>query len=217
MIISMDKSSSSKGAASKPTFKERQQAVREQEILDAAERMMSSLGYGGFTLDDVAGAVGVSKPTLYLHFKSKEELIAYVGARTIHRGADYLESLSDSDNPLKKLKLLIEFVLEKRFGPQGLRFGPDMPIQSITAFACIQSAEGRLEKLLLEIIRNLQREGRASSDIPPELLCLTLMSLVRDGRYDIMIAEAKTTTEELAKAWLLLMAPYGKEEWKEVP
>jgi len=27
------------------------------------------------TMDDVAGAIGISKPSLYKHFKSKEELV----------------------------------------------------------------------------------------------------------------------------------------------
>jgi AcrR family transcriptional regulator len=43
-------------------------------IFSAALDMFLRLGYEGTTLDAVADAVGVTKPAIYYHFKSKEEL-----------------------------------------------------------------------------------------------------------------------------------------------
>jgi AcrR family transcriptional regulator len=60
---------------SKFSFKDQAFKLRENAILDATTSVLGSKGYDLMTMDDVAGAVGISKPSLYKHFKSKEELV----------------------------------------------------------------------------------------------------------------------------------------------
>jgi AcrR family transcriptional regulator len=45
-------------------------------ILDATERSLASRGYEAMTMGQVAAAAGVSKPTIYLRYRSKAELVA---------------------------------------------------------------------------------------------------------------------------------------------
>lgn len=45
-------------------------------ILDAAERSLANRGYEAMTMEQVAAAAGVSKPTVYLRYGSKAELVA---------------------------------------------------------------------------------------------------------------------------------------------
>jgi AcrR family transcriptional regulator len=45
-------------------------------ILDATERSLASRGYEAMTMEQVAAAAGVSKPTIYLRYGSKAELVA---------------------------------------------------------------------------------------------------------------------------------------------
>jgi AcrR family transcriptional regulator len=45
-------------------------------ILDATERALAARGYEAMTMDQVAVAAGVSKPTVYLRFGSKAALVA---------------------------------------------------------------------------------------------------------------------------------------------
>lgn len=54
--------------------KEREKQRRRDEILDAAEKVFFNKGVQLATMDDVAEAAELSKGTLYLYFKSKEEL-----------------------------------------------------------------------------------------------------------------------------------------------
>jgi AcrR family transcriptional regulator len=44
-------------------------------ILDAVDTLLARYGYGKMTMSDVAGQVGIGKGTIYLHFRSKEELV----------------------------------------------------------------------------------------------------------------------------------------------
>ena len=45
-----------------------------QRILDAAIPLFARLGYGSASVRELAEAAGVTKPTLYYHFGSKEDL-----------------------------------------------------------------------------------------------------------------------------------------------
>lgn len=49
---------------------------RERRILEAALRVFSETGYSGATMDAVALEAGLSKPTLYQYFGSKEALFS---------------------------------------------------------------------------------------------------------------------------------------------
>ena len=49
-------------------------AVREAQMVAAAERLFSERGYHGVSMDEIAAASGISKPMLYEYFGSKEGL-----------------------------------------------------------------------------------------------------------------------------------------------
>ncbi|MFK4087860.1 TetR/AcrR family transcriptional regulator [Kribbella sp. NPDC020789] len=77
-----------------PTPKRRRdRAAREREILAAAERIFGDRGYQGTSMDDVAAAVGVSKPLIYQYYGSKDGLFLACLARL---RANLLETVSDA-------------------------------------------------------------------------------------------------------------------------
>lgn len=50
-------------------------AVREAQMVAAAERLFSERGYHGVSMDEIAAASGITKPMLYDYFGSKEGLL----------------------------------------------------------------------------------------------------------------------------------------------
>jgi len=54
-------------------------------ILDAAQRLVFRTGARKLSLSDVANLAGVSRPTIYRYFASKEDLIAALGKRERRR------------------------------------------------------------------------------------------------------------------------------------
>jgi AcrR family transcriptional regulator len=60
--------------------------VRRQQVLDAAVAVFSEEGFHGASMDAVAVRAGVSKPLVYVHGGSKDELFA----ACLHREADRL-------------------------------------------------------------------------------------------------------------------------------
>ena len=59
--------------------------VRREQLLDAAEQLLLEQGLKTTTVADVAEAAGVAKGTMYLYFRSKDELLAGLRARYVGR------------------------------------------------------------------------------------------------------------------------------------
>lgn len=58
--------------------------VRVERVLDAAADLLVRWGYQRVTIDEVARRAGIGKGTVYLHFRTKEELFLMVLLRTHH-------------------------------------------------------------------------------------------------------------------------------------
>lgn len=61
-----------------PAFRTLPRDERRERILRAAKLVVLDKGLDQTSMDDVAAAAGTTKPTVYAHFKSKEELFAAV-------------------------------------------------------------------------------------------------------------------------------------------
>ncbi len=48
----------------------------DEAILDVTEQLLARRGYEAMTIENVAAAAGVSKPTIYLRYRSKADLVA---------------------------------------------------------------------------------------------------------------------------------------------
>src|SRR5689334_482556 len=98
----------------KQSYKERERNRREEEILATAERLLVERGYANLNMDELADVVGISKPTLYQHFKSKDELAAQVFLRGYYATEKFLAEPLDGP-AIERLKSLTRWWLTKRF------------------------------------------------------------------------------------------------------
>ena len=80
----------------KLSFKDQAFRLREDAILDACTRILVSKGFDLMTMDDVANEVGISKPSLYKHFKSKDDLACEAMVRLLDGAQEFLDQLPAS-------------------------------------------------------------------------------------------------------------------------
>jgi AcrR family transcriptional regulator len=104
-----------------PTRWRRRKEARPEEILAAALESFAERGFAATRLEDVASRAGVSKGTLYLYFKSKEELFKAVVRETLLPNLARVEILVGSfEGPsarlLERLLLTLGGVLGSRIG-----------------------------------------------------------------------------------------------------
>ena len=50
-------------------------AQRQTQIKDAAAKLFKDSGYAGASMKDIANSLGMEAPSLYNHFKSKEDIV----------------------------------------------------------------------------------------------------------------------------------------------
>jgi AcrR family transcriptional regulator len=63
--------------------KEREKERRRQQIMVAAKRVFTEKGFSSATMEDIAASAELSAGTLYLYFKSKDELYASLSLRVL--------------------------------------------------------------------------------------------------------------------------------------
>src|ERR1051325_9239094 len=83
------------------------------EILDATDRLLTRFGYKKMTIDDLAQEVGIGKGSVYLHFKSKEEIALSHIDRIIERLKARLRAIAAERGTVETRlhKMLLERVL----------------------------------------------------------------------------------------------------------
>src|SRR5918995_3170634 len=99
----------------------RRKEARPEEILAAALASFAERGFAATRLEDVAARAGISKGTLYLYFKSKEELFEAVVRATLLPNLARIEALAASyEGPsamlLERLLLTIAGVVGSQVG-----------------------------------------------------------------------------------------------------
>ncbi|OGV33521.1 MAG: hypothetical protein A2020_10510 [Lentisphaerae bacterium GWF2_45_14] len=71
--------------------RQRERKRREDEIIDAAERVFFGKGFDNSTMDDVADEAELSKGALYKYFTGKNELCTAIVSRSMRLVAEYFE------------------------------------------------------------------------------------------------------------------------------
>ncbi|OBI65844.1 TetR/AcrR family transcriptional regulator [Mycobacterium sp. E796] len=79
-------------------------------ILDAAQRLVFRTGARRMSLSDVATLAGVSRPTIYRYFTSKEELIDALGKRERRRFNDAMDAAMSGVVGLARLEAAVDVV-----------------------------------------------------------------------------------------------------------
>lgn len=76
-----------------------------QRILSASLELFASKGYAGTSMNDIISKVGISKGSVYWHFKSKEEIFVKVLTDSYREWIELVNSeLKNLSNPIEKLR-----------------------------------------------------------------------------------------------------------------
>lgn len=186
------------------SFKNQAFKLRENAILDAATAVLSQKGYDLMTMDDVAGTVGISKPSLYKHFKSKEELIGEALIRLLDGALEHVAALDTALGPLQKLSALLEWALRVRLGG-GLPFLPstsphvrDMLIRNVKYMLRIMKLNRQLEAL----VKLAQQEGQLNRELPTDVILFSYYARTCDPAVEYLQKYSKMEPEDIVRHML---------------
>ncbi len=152
---------------------------KSSHFLKTAAGVFAKKGYHRTTVDEIAGALGVAKGTIYYHFKSKEELYLAV----INEGVYLLEermrlSISAEKTPAGKIKKIIGCLLSFIEDENDLVF---LFIKELCGTEIQRAAQARMLSGSLGIIRDIIEKGVEDGSlkkVDPEITTSSLYGMV---------------------------------------
>jgi len=188
----------------KLSFKNQAFKLREHAILDVTTVVLSSKGYDLMTMDDVAGAVGISKPSLYKHFKSKEELVGEALIRLLDGALEYVAALDAQLGPLQKLSALLEWALRVRLDG-GLPFLPstsphvrEMLMRNLKYMLRVRKLNRQLEAM----VTAAQEQGLLSRELPTDVILFSYYARTCDPAVEYLQKYSKMTNDDIVRHML---------------
>lgn len=214
--------------------KEREKEHRREEIINAAEKVFFEKGLQVATMDEIAEKAELGKSTLYLYYKSKEDLYLAV----LMRGSDILyqtfQKVVNSGEPtIKQVAGLGEAYYDffKQYRNYFRMFyffeNPQMHRQvSEEMMGMCSENNGRIWKLIVDLIQKGMNEGVIQHNINPTQIAVMLWSnansLMRqmdreDGYWSERMGVDLEATLRLTYSLLLeaIMTDEAKEKYPE--
>src|SRR6266700_2082077 len=167
-------------------------------ILRAAIRVFANNGYFNSKVADIAREAGVADGTVYLYFKSKEEILHSVFDKSMEDAiADGRKRLEGVNDPREKLRRIAQLHLERLGADRDLAVVFQVELRGSTKFMEEFSAAGFAE--YLGLIRSTIEEGQRAGLFRPQLNA-KLLAKILFGALD-----------EMATNWIISKRRYQLE------
>ncbi len=168
---------------------------KREAILRAAIRVFANNGYFNSKVADIAREAGVADGTVYLYFKSKEEILHSVFDKSMEDAiADGRKRLEGVNDPREKLRRIAQLHLERLGADRDLAVVFQVELRGSTKFMEEFSAAGFAE--YLGLIRSTIEEGQRACVFRSELNA-KVMAKILFGALD-----------EMATNWILSQRRY---------
>jgi len=141
---------------------------KREAILRAATSTFARNGYFNSKVADIAGAAGVADGTVYLYFKSKEEILHSIFDRSVNEAiTECRKQIETITDPREKLRRIAHLHLERLGADRDLAVVFQVELRGSTKFMEEFSAAGFAE--YLRLIRAAFEEGQRARIFRREL------------------------------------------------
>jgi TetR/AcrR family fatty acid metabolism transcriptional regulator len=170
-------------------------------ILRAATRVFARNGYFNSKVADIARAADVADGTVYLYFKSKEEILHSIFdqnmAEAISSGRKLIDALND---PREKLRRIARLHLERLGADRDLAVVFQVELRGSTKFMQEFSAAGFAEylDLLCKIFQEAQRTGLFRKDLNAKVMSKILFGALDEMATNWIISKRNYKLEPMA-------------------
>lgn len=146
---------------------------KRDRILDAAVRVFAREGFHATKVSDIARAAGVADGTIYLYFKSKEELLVSLFEDRVERLLNYLGTELDKlGTATEKYRRIIELQLGIFQGERELAEVVTIILRESTKLIKELAAPKFMEYLdaIAKVVADGQARGEFRSNVSPHLV-----------------------------------------------
>ncbi len=152
-------------------------ADKREAILRAAIKVFAQKGYFNSKVADIAGAAGIADGTVYLYFKSKDEILHSIFDRAMEEFiAEGRREIAEVEEPDKRLRRIAELHLEKLGADRDLAIVFQIELRGSTKFMEEFSAAGFADylKIIQQTIEDGQKSGVFRKDLKP-VVCAKIL------------------------------------------
>ena len=152
-------------------------ADKREAILRAATHVFARNGYFNSKVADVARVAGVADGTVYLYFKSKEEILHSIFDRGVNKAiAEGRKEIAEIADPREKLRRIAQLHLERMSADRDLAVVFQVELRGSTKFMEEFSAAGLAEylRLIRETFEEGQRAGVFRADLNAKVVAKVL-------------------------------------------
>ncbi len=152
-------------------------ADKREAILRSAIKVFAQKGYFNSKVADIAKAAGIADGTVYLYFKSKDEILHSIFDRAmeefISEGKKEIAEIAEAD---KRLRRIAELHLEKLGADRDLAIVFQVELRGSTKFMEEFSAAGFADylKIIQQTIEEGQKPGVFRTDLKP-VICAKIL------------------------------------------
>lgn len=142
---------------------------RQQEIIEAALVLAAHHGVKQVTTQAIADHVGIAQPTVFRHFKSRDEIFAsaieFIGRGLFHALEVFFVGPGPADQRLRQLLTAQLGFINKRKGVPRLLFSDRLHLESPTLKRTVQKLMTTYMSRLARVIEEGQAEGLFRADL----------------------------------------------------
>lgn len=134
---------------------------KREAILRAAIKVFANRGYFSSKVADIAGEAGIADGTVYLYFKSKDDILHSIFDRAMTEFIDEgRRQLAEIEDPVERIRRIAQLHLEKLGADRNMAIVFQVELRGSTKFMEQFSAAGFGE--YLDIIRKTIADGQAA-------------------------------------------------------
>lgn len=193
---------------------------KRERILDAAVKVFAKEGFYNAKVSEIAELAGVADGTIYLYFKSKDDLLIQLFEDRVERINEKVRAaLASTDKATTRLELLIglyfDFIADDRALAEVITVELRQSSKFIKEYKNPKFAD--FLRMVGSLIEDGQKRGELRSDVAPPLVARALFGsldeiarahLARGGKsFDLNSAKKQLST--LFLAGLAVVSPHG--------
>lgn len=158
---------------------------KREAILRAAIKVFANRGYFSSKVADIASEAGIADGTVYLYFRSKDDILHSIFDRAM---AEFIDEgrrqLAEIKDPVERIRRIAQLHLEKLGADRNMAIVFQVELRGSTKFMEQFSAAGFGE--YLDIIRKTIADGQAAGVFRPDLKPIVAAKILY-GALDEMV------------------------------
>lgn len=174
-------------------------------IIDTTEELLQNKKLSDISLSEIAQCAGISKGTLYYHYKSKTDILFDITDKYLEQQYKALIAWTEDASKDTSIHRLVKYVLERDISTAGMR---------LHFFYDAMLGNNKIREKLLkrynEFASVISEKIRERTDSVPADYCAWLLLLLSDGLFihqtlgntNLDPAEFITQTEQFTKTFL---------------